>query len=58
MIEAASTIYLVADSTKLGKRSLASLGALSLIHFLITDEEIKEENKKEFSKHGIEFIIA
>lgn len=58
MIEAASTVYLVADSTKLGKQSLASLGALSLIHYLITDDGISNEYKHEFSKHGIEFIIA
>ncbi|MBN1996249.1 DeoR/GlpR transcriptional regulator [candidate division KSB1 bacterium] len=58
MIEAASTVYLVADSTKLGKQSLASLGALSLMDYLITDSEIGEEYKQEFSKHGIEFIIA
>lgn len=58
MIEAASTVYLVADSSKLGKQSLASLGALSLINYLITDQDISLEYKNEFSKHGIEFIIA
>ena len=58
MIEAASTVYLVADSSKLGKQSLASLGALSLIHYLITDRGITPAYKDEFSKHGIEFIIA
>jgi DeoR/GlpR family transcriptional regulator of sugar metabolism len=58
MIEAATTVYLVADSTKLGKQSLASLGALSLVHYLITDRDISAEYKDEFSKHGIEFIIA
>jgi DeoR/GlpR family transcriptional regulator of sugar metabolism len=58
MIEAADTIYLVADSTKLGKQALASLGALSLIHYLITDDNISSEQKEEFAKHGIEFIIA
>jgi DeoR/GlpR family transcriptional regulator of sugar metabolism len=58
MIEAADTIYLVADSTKLGKQALASLGALSLIHYLITDDGISSEQKEEFAKHGIEFIIA
>jgi len=58
MIEAASTVYLVADSTKLGKQALASLGALSLIHYIITNDDIKPEYRTEFSKHGIEFIIA
>lgn len=58
MIEAASTVYLVADSSKLGTQSLASLGALSLVNYLITDRGITQEYKDEFSKHGIEFIIA
>lgn len=58
MIEAATTTYLVADSTKLGKQALASLGALSLIQYLITDDNISGEYKDQFSKHGIQFIIS
>ena len=41
MIEAANCVYLLADSTKIGKSALASLGALSLVDYLITDKEIK-----------------
>lgn len=58
MIDAADTVYLVADSTKVGKPSLASLGALSLIHYLITDPSISKEDKELFSTHDIHFIIA
>lgn len=58
MIDAADTVYLVADSTKVGKPSLASLGALSLIHYLITDHSISKEDKELFSTHDIHFIIA
>ena len=58
MIEAASTVYLVADSSKIGKPSLASLGALSLIHYFITDKGISDEDKLDFSNHDIKFIIA
>ena len=58
MIDAADTVYLVADSTKVGKPSLASLGALSLIHYLITDPSISKEDKELFSTHDIQFIIA
>lgn len=58
MIEAASSVYLVADSTKLGKSSLASLGALSLIDYLITDDGISDEYKEKFSQLSIELIIA
>src|SRR6478609_10831061 len=58
MIEAAETTYLVADSTKIGKSAFASLGALSLIDYIITDRFIEEKDKKIFSEHQIELILA
>jgi DeoR/GlpR family transcriptional regulator of sugar metabolism len=58
MIEAADTTYLVADSTKIGKSAFASLGALSLIDFIITDNCIEEKHKKIFKDNEIELIIA
>ena len=58
MIDAAETTYLVADSTKIGKSAFASLGALSLIDYIITDAGIEEKHKKLFRDHEIELIIA
>jgi DeoR/GlpR family transcriptional regulator of sugar metabolism len=58
MIEAADITYLVADSTKIGKSALASLGALSLIDYIITDSGINESDKNVFKKHEIEVILA
>src|SRR6516225_4129743 len=58
MIEAAEVRYLVADSTKMGKASLASLGALSLIDYIITDAGIEEKHKQVFKDNEIELIIA
>lgn len=58
MIDAAETVYLVADSSKIRNPSFASLGALSLINFIITDPYIKEDDKKLFLSHDIEFIIS
>ena len=58
MIEAADINYLVADSSKIGKSALASLGALSLIDYIITDEDIESKKKKVFEEHEIELIIA
>ena len=58
MIDAAEITYLVADSTKMGKSALASLGALSLIDFIITDPEIEEKHKAVFQEHEIELIIS
>lgn len=58
MIDAADITYLVADSTKIGKSALASLGALSLIDYIITDEGIQDDRRKVFERHEIELIIA
>ena len=58
MIEAADITYLVADSTKIGKSAFASLGALSLIDYIITDNEIEEKHKEIFRQNEIELIIA
>ncbi|HRI20527.1 MAG TPA: DeoR/GlpR family DNA-binding transcription regulator, partial [Panacibacter sp.] len=58
MIEAAETTYLVADSTKMGKAAFASLGALSLIDYIITDAGIDEKHKQVFKDNEIELIIA
>ena len=58
MIESANEIYLVADSTKIGKNSFASLGALSLINYLITDSNIKIEDKEWLKNYDVKFVIA
>ncbi len=58
MIDAAEVTYLVADSTKMGKNALASLGALSLIDYIITDDKIEEKHKQVFRDNEIEVIIA
>jgi DeoR/GlpR family transcriptional regulator of sugar metabolism len=58
MIDSADTVYLVADSTKIGKHAFASLGALSLIDYIITDSKINEKYRNIFTEHEIEFIIS
>lgn len=58
MIDAAETTYLVADSTKIGKSAFASLGALSLIDYIITDAGIEDKHKAVFRQNEIELIIA
>jgi DeoR/GlpR family transcriptional regulator of sugar metabolism len=58
MIDAAEVTYLVADSTKMGKNALASLGALSLIDYIITDDKIEEKHKQVFRDNEIEVIIS
>ncbi|MCL4639858.1 MULTISPECIES: DeoR/GlpR family DNA-binding transcription regulator [Olivibacter] len=58
MIDAAEITYLVADSTKIGKSSFASLGALSLVDYVITDSDINERDKKVFEENDIEILLA
>lgn len=58
MIDASDITYLVADSTKIGKNAFASLGALSLIDYIITDASVDEKRTQILRDHDIEFIIA
>lgn len=58
MIDAAEKTYLVADSSKMGKSSFASLGALSLIDYIITDPGVEKKHLQVFKDNEIELIIA
>ena len=58
MIDTAEKVYLVADSSKIGKNAFASLGALSLIDYIITDAGIDQKRAKILRDNEIEFIIA
>ncbi|MDX1284865.1 MAG: DeoR/GlpR family DNA-binding transcription regulator [Draconibacterium sp.] len=58
MIDTAEKVYLVADSSKIGKNAFASLGALSLIDYIITDASIDQKRAQILRDHEIEFIIA
>jgi DeoR/GlpR family transcriptional regulator of sugar metabolism len=58
MIESADVTYLVADSSKIGKNAFASLGALSLIDYIITDSFIDPSHLQLFRDNEIGLIIA
>lgn len=58
MIESATQVYLVADSSKIGRTSFSSLGDINIINTLITDSGISAADKKAFEDAGIEVIIA
>jgi DeoR/GlpR family transcriptional regulator of sugar metabolism len=58
MIEAASEVYLVADSTKIGKASFASLGPIELVKYFVTDEGMSDTDRKAFEARGVIVIIA
>ncbi|WP_127902405.1 DeoR/GlpR family DNA-binding transcription regulator [Solirhodobacter olei] len=58
MIESASHVYLVADSTKIDRTSFARLGALDLVQTFITDDGISDKAAREIENRGIELLIA
>jgi len=58
MIESASEVYLVADSTKIGRTSFAALGPVELVQCLITDGDIDPQTKQKLENRGIKVIIA
>jgi DeoR/GlpR family transcriptional regulator of sugar metabolism len=58
MIEAAQTVILVADSSKIGQRSFTSLGGLDLVHILVTDDAIRPEDRAAIEAAGVNVMIA
>jgi DeoR/GlpR family transcriptional regulator of sugar metabolism len=58
MIESAGHVYLVADSSKLGKASFASLGGIEMVHTFITDSGISPQYRQQIESCGVEVIIA
>jgi DeoR/GlpR family transcriptional regulator of sugar metabolism len=58
MIKAAAHVYLVADSSKIGKSSFTRLGSLDVMQSFITDDGISDADAKEFERRGIELLIA
>lgn len=58
MIAAASQIIVLADSSKIGKRSLHHVAPVSRIHTLITDEGVNDSVVRQFEDQGVEVIIV
>ena len=58
MIRAAARVYLVADSTKIGRASFTRLGALDMVQGFITDDGISDAEAQAFERRGIEVLIA
>lgn len=58
MVKAASKVYLLANSTKIGRVSFSALGGVEMVHTLITDDGISDTDRKEFERRGVSVIIA
>ncbi len=58
MMQVAKETTVVADSSKLGRRSVSRIGPIEKVHRLITDSKAPEEFVKELRARGIEVILV
>jgi DeoR/GlpR family transcriptional regulator of sugar metabolism len=58
MIDAAKTVYLLADSKKFGKREFAAFGAMDRIDYLVTDEGLGADFAQWLADNGTQIIYA
>lgn len=58
MVSASSSVYAVADHTKIGKKALTKYSSLSAWNGLITDAGISKEHKTSLEQNGVKTIIA
>lgn len=58
MIQVSHEVTVVADSSKIGRRSLSVIGEITSARRLITDSEIDADAVNRFRKSGIEVIVA
>ncbi len=58
MIESAQSVYLVADSSKIGARSFCVLGGLEPIDALVTDAGISDAQRTAIEAAGVQVIVA
>lgn len=58
MIESANEVILVADSSKIGRRSLSALGGIDLIDIFVTDSGIDDQHRKDFEAAGIRVMVV
>ena len=58
MIQVSNQVTVVADSSKIGRRSLSSIGKISAIHRLITDQSIDPAIAEAIRAKGIELVIV
>lgn len=57
MIKSSDEVYLVADSSKIGVSSFASLGSISLVKTLITDKKITIESINKIKEKNVEIFF-
>ena len=58
MVSAANYVVAVADSSKIGREDFVSFTPLSSVDTLITDSEIADADRAQFTEDGLEVVVA
>jgi DeoR family fructose operon transcriptional repressor len=58
MVSSANYVVAVADSSKIGREDFVSFTPLSSVDTLITDSEITDADRAQFTEQGIEVVVA
>ena len=58
MIGAAREVFLVADSTKMGRISFAALGNVDMVQHIITNPDVDEKFVEMFKAKGVDVILS
>jgi len=58
MIGISDRVTVVADASKMGRRSLSIIGPITRVHSLITDSSVTDEMRNAITKAGVSVIIA
>ena len=58
MIKASEKVIVLADSSKIGKRSFGKIADIQEMNVLVTDSGIKKKDKKALEEQGVEIVIA
>lgn len=58
MVQAAGYVVVAADSSKVGREEFVSFAPLSKVDTLITDAEISDNYRRQFTERGVEVVTA
>jgi DeoR family transcriptional regulator of aga operon len=58
MIQVARRTTVVADSSKIGRRSLTLIAPIHRIHQLVTDSSLRPEDRESLERRGVKVFVA
>ncbi len=58
MIELSKEVFVVTDSSKFNRRSLAFIASMEKVHIVITDKNIPQEEKEKLENMGVQILIV